>query len=818
MPSRSKVIVAFLAGTIGLLAFVFGAQGAIAEEVWSGRDGSSDGNRLRQSKPASTLGVEWDTDPDVRSNWPDCISSGNGSVFTWVDDYDTSEKRLYAFDAGSGSVRWSTYEVAAYTDCPLIEDGRVLAAYMRLSDGRPVLASFDPVDGTRSWEYELPVGRGIDGMYSRALVYAGGTLIVKAVFGSTSELYAVDAETGNLSWSDTGMVTHWDLATASGSKVYLTGVSYPSRKGTLRAYSVADGTFVEWSAPTIGAQADFVSSDGIMVFRDVVTDMTGNRIGLEHIAMKAIDDDAVAWTSTVCGNWSQVTKLIDSSRVYSSCWFGPDGTSKIVALDRNTGRLEWAYPYETSVGNMFLLGGRIFAPGLIGEPWHIIDPATGRLVSRTEGYTSTDWGSSPKNAYADGRMFQWEGAIDGFPNDPPFMLSSRTDLFDPSVTLDGPERARYKSPNQIIAWTADDGVDNPIDHFEVRVNDQPVGTAVGDAVSFQLTGLAAGENDVQIRAIDPAGNQGTDSRQITIVPSPDPVADLAALPGPVLANAEVLLDASGSRDSVLDGSISSYRWDLDGDGSFETDGGSSASISTQLTQLGVRNVGVRVTNDSGNSASKYVSVDVRRKPLPGAGLVGVSINDAAIFTNDPVVKLKVSWPALASDLAVSNDGGFATSSNFPLPSNGIVEWTLSSSGPERLPKQVYVRYYGVGADSVTYSDDIILDQTAPVVQQVSLIGAVAGSSSLRALRSAASISKKPKKPRAYRVRLKARDATSGVVAVQFAKTPRVKGPVIGIARRSLRVNKIFSPRVKYRPKLVRVKDAAGNWSKFRKVK
>jgi len=292
----------------------------------------------------------------------------------------------------------------------------------------------------------------------------------------------------------------------------------------------------------------------------------------------------------------------------------------------------------------------------------------------------------------------------------------------------------------------------------------------------------------------------------------------------VLTRSPVTFDASASRDSVLDGHLTKFEWDLDGDGSFETDGGPTPTISTEPTAVGVGNVRVRVTNDSGNSAVTSVSVDVRRKPLPGAGQVGVSINEAAIFTNDPVVKLKVSWPPLATDLFVSNDGGFATSSSFPLPASGIIEWTLSSSGPERLPKQVYVRYLNAGNDTVTYSDDIILDETPPVIQQATVVESGAGASAIAGLRSLrgaapASVSKsRRKKPKGVRIRLKARDATSGVVAVQVARTRRVKGPVVKVGNRLKQVSRVINPRVRYRPKLIRVKDAAGNWSRFRRVK
>ena len=45
-------------------------------------------------------------------------------------------------------------------------------------------------------------------------------------------------------------------------------------------------------------------------------------------------------------------------------------------------------------------------------------------------------------------------------------------------------------------------------------------------------------------------------------------------------------------------------------------------------------------------------------PQPEIGPVGVSIEDGALYTNDPKVTLNISAPAGAHTMSVSNDGGF----------------------------------------------------------------------------------------------------------------------------------------------------------------
>lgn len=108
---------------------------------------------------------------------------------------------------------------------------------------------------------------------------------------------------------------------------------------------------------------------------------------------------------------------------------------------------------------------------------------------------------------------------------------------------------------------------------------------------------------------------------------------------------------------------------------------------------------------------------------PPDGPVGVSIDRGATYTTSPQVDLRIVWPAGATNMVVSNDGGFATSTTFGIDRETI-PWTLASSGAERLPKTVYVRfkgdYGGHGwTPTDTFTDDIILDETPPTVTEPS---------------------------------------------------------------------------------------------------
>ena len=205
---------------------------------------------------------------------------------------------------------------------------------------------------------------------------------------------------------------------------------------------------------------------------------------------------------------------------------------------------------------------------------------------------------------------------------------------------------------------------------------------------------------------------------------------------------------------------------------------------------------------------------------PNSGSVGATINKASLYTNEPRVRLAITAPAGASSVRISNDGGFAGADSRPLEADGMYGWKLRSSGPERLPRTVYVRFVGSCLDpSQTYSDDIILDETAPVVSAASATAAVdaapvRASTGITPVSSSVASADEPVRATAgvlaagsgrFLLSVKARDNASGVSALQLA-TSRTRPSNW----------RKFTPRVRAtkRPAWVRVRDRAGNNSRW----
>ena len=173
--------------------------------------------------------------------------------------------------------------------------------------------------------------------------------------------------------------------------------------------------------------------------------------------------------------------------------------------------------------------------------------------------------------------------------------------------------------------------------------------------------------------------------------------------------------------------------------------------------------------------------------------IGVTIKGAARYTNSPNVDLTIRPPDAASELFVSNDGGFTRPFTSPLQPSFRYAWSLDSSGPERLPKTVYVRFAGTCVDSSqTFQDDIILDETPPTLRTPSVQAPAKGR------RGPLSLT------------LKAADTLSGVSSVEVRRA----NAQIFAARYKRKVRLTGSPN-----KLtVRVRDGAGNNSPWKKVK
>jgi subtilisin-like proprotein convertase family protein len=126
---------------------------------------------------------------------------------------------------------------------------------------------------------------------------------------------------------------------------------------------------------------------------------------------------------------------------------------------------------------------------------------------------------------------------------------------------------------------------------------------------------ASGSVTVGLRVTDDQG--GTDTTTLVVTVTQAPVAAYTATANPTSLHRAVAFDASASSDP--DGSIARYEWDLDGDGSFETDTGTTGSTSRVYDAGGTFDTKLRVTDDAGAQTVLDIPV-VARNLAPTAAL------------------------------------------------------------------------------------------------------------------------------------------------------------------------------------------------------
>ncbi|HEX2087678.1 MAG TPA: PKD domain-containing protein, partial [Solirubrobacteraceae bacterium] len=121
----------------------------------------------------------------------------------------------------------------------------------------------------------------------------------------------------------------------------------------------------------------------------------------------------------------------------------------------------------------------------------------------------------------------------------------------------------------------------------------------------------AGLRTVKVRVTDPSGAKTVGSVDV-LVRNVVPIAAIAATPAAPTAGQPTQLSAAGSVDA--DGTIVRYQWDLDGDGAFEQDTGTTPSTSTTFANHGNLTVAVRLTDDDGGVGTKSLTIGVVRPP------------------------------------------------------------------------------------------------------------------------------------------------------------------------------------------------------------
>ena len=213
---------------------------------------------------------------------------------------------------------------------------------------------------------------------------------------------------------------------------------------------------------------------------------------------------------------------------------------------------------------------------------------------------------------------------------------------------------------------------------------------------------------------------------------------------------------------------------------------------------------VEASNDLGSMKGDIKSFTASRP-------VGITINNAAEFTNSRKVTVTATGPTGSTQVIISNDGGFGASQTFDLTEGTAdISWTLVASRDERLPKTVYARFVQrFGSQSSTNTDDIILDTTAPTMTGTTASSTAPSSGAV----TVAGIRAEAAAKGGVRMTVRASDKNSGIgkVQVKTSASGRITDIETSSPKATSRTVRVNTKKTRL---WVRVVDRAGNVSKW----
>jgi PKD repeat protein len=166
------------------------------------------------------------------------------------------------------------------------------------------------------------------------------------------------------------------------------------------------------------------------------------------------------------------------------------------------------------------------------------------------------------------------------------------------------------------------------------------GTAKTTSRSYSQPGSYA----IHLKVTDDEGK--TDTETHTLIVHRRPVAKIAASAPVALIGDTVAYSANGSSD---DNGIANISWDLDGNGSFETNTGTTQTASRSYGSIGKRTVKVQVTDVYGAKSTASVDVLIHRAPTaaftaaPSPAFVGELVTFDGSSSSDDESVAKYEW-------------------------------------------------------------------------------------------------------------------------------------------------------------------------------
>lgn len=394
-------------------------------------------------------------------------------------------------------------------------------------------------------------------------------------------LYAVDATDGSRNWR---FLTDGQIVGTPA--VQNDSVYAGSTEGTLYAFNTTDGS-VKWQSPTSGSLTAptiiggniYVGSYDSKVYSFDITDGSKN------------------WEFKTNAPITRKSRISDAPAVANNSVYIGNDDGEFYAINTSDGTKEW----QKSVS-----GGHFWAASVVNDVVYA-GSTNGTLYAFNADDGSTLWTfntplRASATAVANDTVYvgSYEGRHEG---------EYKTHLFSINAA-DGSENWHFQTPGKVLSAPVviNDlvyfGNYSPGDLYAINTADgsEEWTFSTGDSVSAP----AVADGTIYIGSYDSKLYALSDSNTSN---SP-PTASFDYSPDSPETGQSLSLDASPSSDS--DGSISTYEWDIDDDGTFEKTGD---AISWTFDSAGDKPITLRVTDSDGLTSTVTETISVSKGPF-----------------------------------------------------------------------------------------------------------------------------------------------------------------------------------------------------------
>ena len=243
-------------------------------------------------------------------------------------------------------------------------------------------------------------------------------------------------------------------------------------------------------------------------------------------------------------------------------------------------------------------GAQVFASGTMQWSWGLSNEEDLRIKQATYNILS-DMGVQPDSP----DQITTDPAGSNKPPVGSFTVTPETAHLNETVTFDASSSADPDGTITKYEWDLDgDGT------FE---------TNTGTTKTVTRSYTAEGTFDIRLRVTDNGNATDVSVRTLTVIGNLPPNASFTVAPNPAIVGQTVTFNGSGSSDS--DGTITKYEWDLDGNGTYETNSGTTPTATRSYTTPATLTIGLRVTDNGGKTATTTQSLIVNNGGVSSYG-------------------------------------------------------------------------------------------------------------------------------------------------------------------------------------------------------